>query len=165
MKKFIFIALTYTFSFNAQNVVSDKDAEFVKEAAIGGLLEVRLGHLARSNGSSPEVKKLGEHMVIDHSKANDELKSLASKKNINLPADLDEKAQKTYDHLSSKQGKEFDKAYTKCMVKDHKKDIRLFKMQAKNGNDQELKTWANHTLPTLEHHKEMSEETCKKIKQ
>jgi putative membrane protein len=164
MKKILFITFTWACAVNAQNMVSDKDAEFAKEAAIGGLLEVRLGQLAREKGSSPEVKNLGEMMVLDHSKANDELKSLAAKKNITLPADLDEKAQKNYNDLSKKQGEEFDKAYTKCMVKDHKKDIKLFKKQAGKGDDQELKTWASNTLPTLEHHKEMSKQACKKAK-
>lgn len=165
MKKLFALIIAGSFSMSAQNLVSDKDVEFVNKAAIGGMLEVKLGHLARSNGASNEVKQLGEQMVLDHSKTNDELKVLASRKNITLPADLDEKAQKTYNDLSAKQGHEFDKAYTKCMVKDHKKDINLFKKEAKNGNDQELRTWASQTLPKLEHHQQMAKQTCKKVKE
>jgi putative membrane protein len=165
MKRLFIIFIAGSLSLSAQNMITDKDADFIRKAGIGGMLEVRLGHLARTNGASPEVKQLGEQMVLDHSKWNDELKVLASRKNVTLPADLDEKAQKTYNDLSAKQGEEFDKAYTKCMVKDHKKDVCLFKKEAKKGQDQELRAWASQTLPKLEHHKEMAKQTCKKVKE
>jgi putative membrane protein len=45
--------------------------------------------------SSPDVKKFGQRMVDDHSKANDELKHLASQKNVALPQDLSAKDKTT----------------------------------------------------------------------
>src|SRR5437773_4165115 len=50
-----------------------KDFKFVRDAAQGGLLEVKLGELAKQKGTSPTVQKFGDQMVADHSKANDEL--------------------------------------------------------------------------------------------
>src|ERR1700749_4547985 len=55
-----------------------RDAEFAVEAASGGMMEVELGNMAMSNGSAPPVKQFGQDMVNDHSKANDELKAMAS---------------------------------------------------------------------------------------
>ena len=49
------------------------------------------------------------------------------------------------------------------MVKDHKEDICAFKKEAKKGNETDIKTWASNTLPTLEHHKQMSIEACKDV--
>ena len=54
------------------------DATFMKEAAEGGMAEVALGQLAVEKASSSDVKTFGQRMVDDHSKANDELKQLAS---------------------------------------------------------------------------------------
>src|SRR5688572_20555565 len=48
------------------------DAEFVAMTASGGMLEVELGKIAAQKASNAEVKKFGQHMVTDHSKANDE---------------------------------------------------------------------------------------------
>lgn len=158
------IAITGSLCLNAQSSISEKDKKFAAEAAQGGLMEVKLGELAQANASSPKVKELGNHMINDHSKANDELKMLATTKNIPLPTTMSDKGQKTYNKLAKKQGVEFDKAYTKCMVKDHKKDIGEFKKEEKNTSDQELKAWVSKTLPTLEHHKQMSVDACKAVK-
>ena len=59
------------------------------EAARGGLAEVELGKLAQEKAASDQVKNSGKRMVHDHSKANDELKSLAESRKITLPIDLD----------------------------------------------------------------------------
>lgn len=158
----LFLALGAS-ALNAQTF-SEKDTKFVKAAADAGLMEVKLGELAQANGTSQEVKNLGSMMVTDHTKANNELKALAAKKNIALPEAMSAKAQKHYEMLAKKQGADFDKAYSKCMVKDHKKVICMFKKEAKKGDDAELKQWASNTVPTLEHHKQMSEETCKAVK-
>src|SRR4051812_33416448 len=67
--------------------LSMSDKKFIKDAADGGLAEVELGQLAASKGSSDEVKKFGQRMVDDHGKANDQLKQLASSKQVNLPTE------------------------------------------------------------------------------
>jgi putative membrane protein len=166
MKKIILLLSGIVISnyMNSQAGITQKDKDFVKEAGEGGLMEVKLGELAQSKGTSSSVMNLGKSMVEDHTKANNELKQLASAKNIPFPTTLSEKGQKAYDRLSKKDGKAFDKAYTHCMVKDHKKDICAFKKEAKKGDDKELKTWASNIVPTLEHHKEMAKEACKSVR-
>lgn len=74
----------------------EDDAEFAVKAADGGMMEVRLGELSKTNASSAQVKKFGDMMVSDHSKANDELKSLAAQKNITLPTALSGDKQKKW---------------------------------------------------------------------
>jgi putative membrane protein len=165
MKKTILgICVVALFNTVTGQEVSKKDIKFVKEAANGGLLEVKLGELALSRGRSESVRTLGQHMVNDHRKANEELTILATKKKIDLPKDLDEKSKKCYDKLAKKEGEAFDKAYTKLMVKDHKKDVGEFKKESEKGDDPELKTWTANTLPTLQHHLDMSKEACDNLK-
>src|SRR5579872_2657875 len=65
--------------------LSSADQKFIKEAAQGGMAEVELGQLAIQNASSEQVKKFGQRMVTDHSKANDQLKELAASKGVTLP--------------------------------------------------------------------------------
>jgi putative membrane protein len=139
------------------------DKEFVVKAAQGGQAEVTLGNLAVQKATSPDVKNFGTQMVNDHSKANDELKQLATTKGLTLPTDLGEH-QKDADELGSKSGKDFDKAYMDMMVKDHEKDVAEFDKQSKNGKDADLKAWATKTLPTLQQHLDMAKSTQKKVK-
>jgi putative membrane protein len=141
-------------STNANSI--DKDKDFAVEAASGGLMEVELGKLAATNASSADVKKFGQQMVTDHSKANDELKSLATAKNITLPTTPGEKHQKHIDDLKSLKGADFDKAYISMMVDDHEEDVSKFEKEGNDGNDAELKAFAAGKVPTLKHHLEMA---------
>jgi putative membrane protein len=141
----------------------EDDTDFAVKAADGGMLEVKLGELAQSKGTSPAVKDLGKMMVKDHTKVNEELKALAQQKNISLPAMMSEKCEKKYNDLASKSGHDFDEAYTKAMVKDHKDDFDEFKKEADKGEDPDLKSWAASKLSTLEHHRSMSESAQKAV--
>src|SRR5512142_524731 len=71
--------------------VPSSDKSFAEHAAIGGLAEVEMGKLAQQKAASDQVKEFGQRMVDDHSKANDELKQVASSKGLTLPTDLDAK--------------------------------------------------------------------------
>lgn len=130
------------------------DRDFVTEAASGGLMEVTLGKLAQVNASSAKVKEFGQMMITDHSKANTELKAVASKKNVTLSPTPLEKQQKMIDDLKTKKGADFDKAYVDMMVDDHKEDISKFQDEANKGNDADVKAFATKTLPVLTKHLE-----------
>jgi putative membrane protein len=133
------------------------DTRFMKEAAEGGMAEVALGQLAAEKASSSEVKKFGQRMVDDHSKANDELKQLASQKNVDLPQGLSAKDKATKATLEKLSGEQFDQAYMKDMVKDHKKDVSDFRRESKSAQDPDVKRFAAKTLPTLEDHLKQAE--------
>jgi putative membrane protein len=128
------------------------DKDFVVKAASGGMLEVELGKLAQTNASSADVKSFGKMMISDHTKANDELITVAKAKNITVPSVPGEDAQKHIDELKAKKGAEFDKAYVDLMVNDHKEDIDEFQKEADDGKDTEIKALAAKTLPTLKEH-------------
>jgi putative membrane protein len=163
-KILVIIAVSIVSFCFGQGAISEKDIKFAKAAAEGGLLEVKLGELSQSNAITQEVKSSGKAMIDDHSKANMELKNLAEKKKIAIPSSINAKEEEKYKELASLKGKEFDKKYSKYMVKDHKKDICLFKKEAKKGKDPELKSWASAQVPVLEHHLDMWKDSCKKIK-
>ncbi|MBC7694986.1 MAG: DUF4142 domain-containing protein [Burkholderiales bacterium] len=165
MKKVIVFTLISLFSLAIKAQLSERDRKFVKCTAEEGLYEVKLGELARKTGLSIDVKALATHMVEDHSKANSELKELADKKGIAFPTSMNSKAMKHYDKLAKKQGKDFDKAYTMCLMMTLKKSICMFKKEVKKGSDTDIKAWAANTLKTLEQHKEMTKETCNAIKE
>jgi putative membrane protein len=132
------------------------DGEFAVAAADGGMLEVTLGKLAQTKSTTPAIQELGKTMALDHSKAGEELKTIAGQKNITLPDSLSQKNQRLVDDLTQKTGKDFDKAYADLMVDDHQEDIDEFRKETEKGNDAELKAWATAKLPILAHHLEMA---------
>jgi putative membrane protein len=135
----------------ASSMMTASPESFAKDAAEGGMAEVKMGQLAAKNAKDPEVKKFGQMMVTDHSKANDELKALAAKKNYQLPTDIGSH-QSTYDKLSKLTGADFDKQYVDEMVDDHETDVKDFQREAENGTDPDVKAFAAKTLPTLQKH-------------
>ena len=140
------------------------DKKFAKDAALGGLTEVELGKLAAQKASNDAVKQFGQRMVDDHSKANDQLKQIASKSNIEVPAALDSKHQSRIDKLAKLSGPAFDKAYVKDQLKDHERDVDDFKSEAQNGSDPNVKQFAMQTLPTLQEHLSAVKDLKKTVK-
>jgi putative membrane protein len=149
-------AATGSMSSNAATL-SSSDRKFVETAAQGGMAEVKLGQLATQKAQSDQVKQFGQRMVDDHTKANDQLKQVASTKGVNLPSDMDKSSQREYDKLSKMSGAQFDREYMDHMVSDHKKDISEFQKQAKNGKDPDVKQFASSTLPVLQQHLQLAQ--------
>jgi putative membrane protein len=125
---------------------------FIRNAAEGNMAEVKLGELAQQKGQSPEVKKFADRMIQDHTKANDELKQIASHEHINLPTNTSRKSAETYRSLEKLSGPEFDKAYARTMLQDHEKDVNEFKHEVSSAQEGPAKQYAQQTLPTLESH-------------
>lgn len=128
------------------------DDNFLVNAASGGLLEVKLGNIASENASSAQVKQFGKMMVMDHTRANNELIALAKRKNIAIPSVPGNDEQDKIDKLQKEQGKDFDKDYVSLMIDDHKNDIDEFKKAADNVNDSDIRAFAIKTLPVLQKH-------------
>jgi putative membrane protein len=136
----------------APTVRSMGDEKFAIEAAQGGIAEVKLGELAQEKAQNEAVRKFGQRMVEEHTKANHRLKEAALKEKISLPKEMDKKDQATYHALAKLSGAEFDKAYVRDMVQDHQDDIAEFGTEARTGQREEIKTFAAETLPTLKEH-------------
>lgn len=132
-------------------VVGD-DAKFAVDAANGGMTEVELSKLAQQKATNAKVKEFADMMVMDHSKANEEMMALAKIKNITLPDSLSSESMSAVSDLSKKTGKDFDKAYASKMVDDHKKTVSMFEDASKNLKDPELKAFVDKTLPVIKGH-------------
>ncbi len=96
-------------------------------------------------------------MVNDHSKANEQLKELASKEGVTLPDNLSAKDKMLKQRLEKLSGPNFDRAYMENMVKDHKKDVAEFNRESTSGKDNAVKEFAAKTLPTLKEHLKKAE--------
>jgi putative membrane protein len=136
----------------AKGKLSAADKTFMMNAAKGGMMEVEWGKLAAQNGQSADVKKFGNRMVTDHSKANSELMALAKEEGVSLPA-------------AKGPGKwKSDKDYMDMMVKDHQQDLSEFQREAQSGTDPDLKAFAAKYSKVVAQHLKMAQETQGKLK-
>ncbi|WP_249583124.1 DUF4142 domain-containing protein [Pseudomonas viridiflava] len=148
-------ALAAVLSLGSQVALAAGDPEdFVKDASAKGIAEVQVGKLAQDEkGISPDVKAFAQKMVVDHTAANEKLSSIAKSKNLEVSDDpmLMDQAKAL---ILEMREKSFDQAYANNQVMAHEQTIKLFKEEAENGKDPELKAFAKATLPTLEVHLE-----------
>jgi putative membrane protein len=137
--------------FNAQ------DTMFLTKAAKDGMREVHMGQMAVQQGQSAEVKKLGNMIVTDHTKANNQLMEIASKRGIKPDT------RHKMDKMSKRDMENFDQAWLGMMINDHQVDIASYQRQAQNGNDPELRNFAKKTLPVLQKHLKAVQAAQKKM--
>jgi putative membrane protein len=161
--------------------------QFVSDAAIGGMKEVRLSEVALDKSQNPQVRDFATRMVHDHSAANATLEQIARQKGMDLPAtntfaiddpnwnnpiitgseqvkegyllttNIPISTYQDFKHLKSLTGKQFDDAYVQDMVSDHIMTIHEFEVAQRNLSDPELRQFAAQTLPTLRMHSEMAQ--------
>ncbi len=103
---------------------------FIQKAIEGNLAEIKVGQLAQQKGATEGVRHFGTVLEQDHSKANQQAMTAASSMGVTPPSEPSPKEQAEYQHLASLSGSQFDKAFVKAMVKDHKKDIAEYKKEA-----------------------------------
>jgi putative membrane protein len=131
----------------AASKLSATDKTFMMNAAKGGMMEVEWGKLAAQNGQSADVKKFGNRMMTDHSKANNELMALAKEEGVASPGKW-----------------KSDKDYMDMMVKDHQEDLAEFQKEAQSGTDPDLKKFAAKGAKMVSAHLKLAQETQGKLK-
>jgi putative membrane protein len=141
---------------SSSSSLAKQDKNFLMEAAMGGMMEVELGRLAVTQGTSEAVKQFGQRMIDDHSKANSELTELAQTKGLALPTELSAKHRADVTKMSKLSGAAFDRAYSKDMLSDHMKDVAAFERAGTSASDTDVKEFAAKTLPTLKEHLELA---------
>ncbi len=128
------------------------DQAFVTMAAQDGMAEVQLATLAQTNARSPRVKAYANEMIKDHSAANDQLMKIASAKGVTPPTGLDDMQTQQKTTLTSEKGARFDRDYMHGQVSDHQSMLQAFQDEAQNGQDPDVKAYAQATIPTLQQH-------------
>jgi putative membrane protein len=132
--------------------------QFVEKAAVGDLYEIDSSRLAMERSQNDEIQDFAEQIVDDHTKTGDELKSLARNiQGLEVPAKMDAEHQKKVDQLKSASAAQFDRQYKMQQIEAHKAAVQLFSDYSKNGQNAELKSFAEKTLPALREHLEMAQ--------
>jgi putative membrane protein len=139
------------------------DEQFVADTLRGNMAEVDLGRLAQEKAENAEVKKFGQRMVSDHGKALDSLKTLARQKSYDVPEELDAKHKAERDKLAKMSGGAFDRAFMQTMIENHRKTADKLRAHARSSADADVKAWAAKTLPTVEEHLKLAQNTNRAV--
>lgn len=125
---------------------------FVRSAATSDMYEIQAGQLAQQKGQSAAVKAFGKQMVTDHTAMSNELKPLAQKAGVQVPAELDQRRKGMIDNLTAASGADFDRVYLAQQDAAHAEAHTLLSGYADNGDNAELKALAQKALPKVQGH-------------
>ncbi len=139
--------------------LSKQDHEFITKAAEGGAAEVAMAQLAQQKGSDASVKQFAQGMIDDHTPNNQKLATLASSKGVTPPTEPSASQQKMMTKLQGMDGAKFDHAYISGQVKAHQAMLKEFQRESTNGSDTDLKAFADATIPTIQKHITMAQNT------
>jgi putative membrane protein len=136
----------------AVSAAGDPDAPFYVAATQGGLAEIDCGMLAQQRSKNPQVLAFASMAVKDHMAANAQLRELAAKNHVDLPAaptaaQVGKKAQ-----LTTLSADDFDRAYIEWQILAHKGAIDAFRTESESGDDKDARQFAIDTLPVLRSH-------------
>lgn len=133
--------------------------DFVNMAAMSDMFEIQTGQMAEKQAGGKATRKLAQMLVKDHSASSRKLMKLAkaAKLEVTAPEALDQRHQVIADSLKDAKGEAFDTAFAQAQVQAHEEGIALFEAYSKNGDNAELKAFAQKGLPKLKEHLAMAQ--------
>ena len=119
------------------STLSADDKQFFISAAQRNSAEIMLSRAAVDEAANENVRGLANHVLADHDNLDHELKDLALKKELALPADAS----------AVMPNVDVDHAYVQQVIRDHEGMIAAF--SSATIKDPDLRAWAAKTLPIL----------------
>ena len=135
------------------STLSKADSKGITDMAMVNMAEIEMGKLAQSKSQNAEVKTYAQQMIDDHTKALQEVQTVAQAKGVTLPTELDAKHKAMSAKLEKLTGDAFDREYMKVGgLASHKEAHKLLQKNQKSAKDPEVKGLATKMMPTVEQH-------------
>jgi putative membrane protein len=128
------------------------DPEFMMSAAHSDQNEIQLSRLVLEKGVTGMAKDHANMMITDHTKSTAELKTLAQKKNVTLPTDMDAEHKAIAAQMRTLSGPQLEQRFLQQMVADHQKTLNTMQAHASMTQDAELKGFIAKTTPVIQKH-------------
>jgi putative membrane protein len=136
------------------------DQHFIKEAAADNQFEIQLGQMVEQKAQNQQVKQLAQEMVRDHQQAQQQLEQVAKQMNMQVPTELEQWQQAKLQHMQRHQGEMMERAFAFDEVGAHHTDILKYSYEAEHAQNEQLKQFAQQTIPTLEKHMQLAEQAA-----
>jgi putative membrane protein len=143
--------------------VASGDQKMMRDIAYSNISEVAAGKLALQNSQSDDVKSYAQKMIDDHTKAQQELQTLADSKGVKLPTEPDAKHKALSKVMAGMKGEAFDKRYLKQGgLNDHENTHKLLARVQDKAKDADLKAYAAKTITAVDQHLTLAQDTAGK---
>ncbi|MDF7812758.1 DUF4142 domain-containing protein [Hymenobacter sp. YC55] len=141
----------------------ERDAEFMVTAASSSMLDLELSQIAQRKATSPDVKFVAQTIVAEHAPMQADLKAVASRKSIVLPASLGKDQAERVGELTALNGPAFDRKYLDLLEDSHSRAVNDFDDMSDEAYDGDIRAFAAKYLPALKKHREAAEQAADKL--
>ncbi|MGH9582924.1 MAG: DUF4142 domain-containing protein, partial [Bryobacteraceae bacterium] len=128
------------------------DQSFVDFAGQTDMLEAHFGQMAQDQAGKQDVKDYGQMLTTDHTNDYNQLTAAASKAGDTVPKGIDAMGNRMIRPFEKSKGSRFDHRFLHEMITGHEQAIKKYKAEIQNGKSDDIKTYAQQALPTLEKH-------------
>jgi len=141
--------------------LADADLQVMSQMHHVNQMEIDMGKLAQTKGSTQAVKAYGQTLVRDHTSADKDMLAFAKKNKTTIPVfkPTDEADQKDMKddkdmaaHIKTLKGADFDKEFLSMMVAGHEKVLAKLDSSMGTIQNDDLKTMLGNIKPTIQKH-------------
>ncbi len=127
--------------------------------------EISMARLAQQKASSQDVKDFARQIENDHNQAEGQLKQVAQKDKLQLPQSDQPPAKESREEkeLSRLSGSEFDKAYIRHEIRDHRQAIAMTEKASKSLTDPDARQYAENMLHKQQEHLGKAQQIAQKL--
>ncbi len=131
-----------------------RDSDFLIEMADARMMDGKEGRLASLHGTTKRIRDYGTLMVQDQTKLLEQMRNLATQKEIVLPKQLSNQKRDGLKELRKLRGTKFDKKFISMITIDHERDVKAFSDASKDsqGFSQEIQQFSSKNLPLIQSH-------------
>jgi len=134
------------------------DQKFVECAATMDQFEIQAAKLAERNAQDDKIKQFARQITQDHQQSSQALQRAAQQAGIEVSQQLKPAQQAMLQDLQQMQGEDFDRAWLYGNVAGHTVAVLKYRDAAKECQNEQLKQFAQQTLPKLQQHLQHAQE-------
>lgn len=140
------------------------DRDFVSLAASSDTFEIETSRLALDKTQTAAVKAFAQHMIDDHTKINEQLRSIVRSAGITDMLSMNATHAADLERLRGLSGRDFDREYAAQVgVAAHQEAVALFTQTSRAADDAQLRSYAEQTLPHLREHLQQAQTLAKQV--
>jgi len=126
---------------------------FVRDATAGNRFEIQSGQLALSRSHAQGVRSFARRLITDHRAAARDMRAAIKSGGLKAPPDrLDAQHLRMLSEIRNARASAFDRTFIEAQVDAHQKAIALHRNYARNGQNAQLRQFAQNVLPALREH-------------
>ncbi len=136
--------------------ISAPDQRFMDQAASSDIFEIKSSELALQRSRNPRTRRFAQQMIDDHTASSQKLMHLAQANGVVLPTDMGPEQDRAYAAIENTR-RIFDSEYFRQQARAHRAAEATYQNEIDGGYNNDVKAFAQETLPVIEHHLQMAE--------